>query len=96
VRVCGQEHSSIVELWRKMQPDVLVALSIDLPTLRARRYRTWPEALFATQLQRLATAYDAADLVIDTRRETPHGAAMLVLGLLGGRRIPPAAPRDPS
>lgn len=91
VRICGQEHSSIRELWRLMEPDVLVALAIDLPTLRARRHPGWPEALFATQLGRLATAYDAADLVIDTRVATPDEAAGLVLRHLraapaGGRR----------
>lgn len=78
VRICGQEHSSIRELWRTMEPDVLVALSIDLPTLRARRHESWPENLFSVQQRRLASAYATADLVIDTRRESPERAADLV------------------
>lgn len=87
VRVCGQEHSSIRDLWRKMNPDVLVALSIDLPTLRSRRHGEWPETLFAVQQRRLASAFACADLVIDTRRESPRRAAQLVQRYLRERRI---------
>jgi len=85
VRVCGQEHSSIRDFWRKMNPDVLVALSIDLPTLRARRHREWPETLFAVQQRRLASAFASADLVIDTSRESPRQAAQLVQRYLSER-----------
>ena len=79
VRICGQEHSSIRDLWRTLQPDVLVALAIDLSTLRARRHEQWPEPLFVVQQQRLASAFASADLVIDTTRVTPGEAAALVL-----------------
>lgn len=78
VRICGQEHSSIRELWRKLEPDVLVALAIDLPTLRERRHEMWPEPLYVVQQQRLASAFATADLVIDTTRVTPGEAADLV------------------
>lgn len=62
----GQEHSEISDLWRRLAPDVLVALTIDLVTVRARRYQNWPEWLFETQTRRLARAMAEADLVIDT------------------------------
>lgn len=78
VRICGQEHSSIRDLWRKLHPDVLVALAIDLPTLRARRHEQWPESLYVVQQQRLASAFATADLVIDTSRVTPGEAAAMV------------------
>lgn len=91
VRVCGQEHSSIRDFWRKMNPDVLVALSIDLPTLRSRRHEEWPETLFAVQQRRLASAFECADLVIDTSRESPEGAAQLVQRYLRER---PSLPRN--
>ncbi len=78
VRICGQEHSSIRDLWRKMDPDILVALAIDLSTLRARRHDLWPEHLYIVQQQRLASAFATADLVIDTTRVTPGQAAALV------------------
>lgn len=90
-RICGQEHSSIRELWRKMEPDILVALAIDLPTLRARRHDRWPESLYSVQQQRLASAFATADLVIDTSRVTPGQAAAMVRQLLdhGGGAVEP-------
>jgi hypothetical protein len=66
VRVCGQEHSEIHNLWLKLEPDVLIALTLDLATLRARRSPAWPERLYDAQQERLRDAYAAADLVIDT------------------------------
>ena len=65
-RVSGQEHSAIRNLWRRLEPDVLIALDIDLDTLRARRSPTWPAALYAVQHTRLKEAFEAADVVIDT------------------------------
>lgn len=78
VRICGQEHSSIRELWRTLDPDILVALVIDLPTLRARRHEHWPEHLYSVQRRRLASAVATADLVIDTTRVSPAQAAAMV------------------
>ena len=63
---CGQEHSDIPTLWRHGDPDVLIALTIDLSTLRRRRGPDWPEALFRVQQRRLAPAVAAADIVLDT------------------------------
>lgn len=91
VRICGQEHSSIKDFWRTMNPDVLVALSIDLPTLRSRRNEGWPETLFAMQQRRLESAFACADLVIDTSRESPQRAAQLVQRYL---REHPPLPRN--
>lgn len=65
-RACGQEHSEIRELWRHMQPDVLIGLRIDLDTLRERRSSgTWSGTIYARQQARLASGYANADLVID-------------------------------
>jgi dienelactone hydrolase len=66
--VCGQEHSIVRELWRHSRPDVLIALAVDLSTIRRRRSPTWPESIYAAQQERLASAFAAADLVIDTIR----------------------------
>jgi len=65
-RVCGQEHSIIRELWRHSAPDVLIALAVDLSTIRERRSPTWPATIYAAQQERLAPAFAAADLIIDT------------------------------
>ncbi len=64
-RACGQEHSEIPELWRHLEPDVLVGLQIHLDTLRRRRSSTWPGSIYERQLTRLASGFSHADLVID-------------------------------
>ena len=64
--VCGQEHSAVADLWQRAGPDVLIALEIDLPTLRWRRGNSWPAALYAAQRRRLAPAFAVADLVLDS------------------------------
>lgn len=96
VRICGQEHSSIRDFWRTMDPDVLVALSIDLRTLRTRRHEGWPEHLFSVQQQRLASAFASADLVIDTTQASPQQAAELVRRHLARHGHPAADPGSPS
>lgn len=65
-RVSGQEHSEIAHLWQRTQPDVLIALRVDIESIRERRSRSWPVWLYDTQLRRLQGAYAAADLTIDT------------------------------
>lgn len=64
--VCGQEHSGVPDLWQRAGPDVLIALHVDLPTVRQRRGSTWSETLYAAQRQRLVPAFAAADLVLDS------------------------------
>jgi cytidylate kinase len=65
-RVSGQEHSEVATLWKRLRADVVVALHIDIETLRARRGETWSQSLFESQLRRLRNAYDAADIHINT------------------------------
>jgi GTPase SAR1 family protein len=64
--VCAQEHSEIGTLWRHLGPDVVIALDVDLATIRARRGAEWPETIFREQLRRLTGARAAAAVVIDT------------------------------
>ena len=63
---CGQEHSEIATLWRHAEPDVLIALLVDLETVRRRRGDDWPERLHEVQKHRLAPALAAADLVLNS------------------------------
>lgn len=65
-RVSGQEHSAIRNLWRRLNPDVLVALDLDLETLRRRRDPAWSSDLYGVQHLRLEEAFHAADVLIDT------------------------------
>jgi GTPase SAR1 family protein len=74
-RVVAQEHSIIRDLWRRRDPDVVVALDLDLVTLRGRRSPAWSADIFEKQHDRLRDAFAAADIVIDTGR---HGEAEVV------------------
>jgi hypothetical protein len=64
--VSGQEHSEIAMLWQHSEPDVLIALDVDIAAVRERRGDSWPEWLHDLQVRRLAAASRAADLTIDT------------------------------
>lgn len=75
VRIVAQEHSIVADLWRRQHPDLLIGLDVDLPTLRERRSPTWPASVYANQRERLAPAFAAADLVVDT---TPLDAAEVI------------------
>lgn len=67
-RVSGQEHSAIRNLWQRLHPDILIALDLDLETLRERRGPAWPAGLYSVQHARLEGAFDSADILIDTGR----------------------------
>jgi adenylate kinase family enzyme len=65
--VSGQEHSEVPTLWRRPEPDVVIALRVDLSAIRRRRDdRAWPGWLLERQRQRLRQATAAAGIVIDT------------------------------
>lgn len=87
--VCGQEHSEIPTLWQHAGPDLLVALDVDLPTLRRRRGEEWPEWLYRVQQARLRGANAAADLRLDTSKL--DAAAVLDRVALRLRRRAPRA-----
>ncbi len=64
---CGQEHSEIPTLWRHTNPDVVVALEVDLATIRERRGVTeWPDWLYDAQRRRLQQAEAVAAIHVDT------------------------------
>jgi hypothetical protein len=65
--VSGQEHSDVPSLWRHADPDVVVALDVDLATIRQRRGdESWPAWLYEVQRGRLSQAEQAAAIHIDT------------------------------
>ncbi len=74
-RVSGQEHSAIRNLWQRLEPDVLIALDLDLETLRERRGSTWPAGLYGIQHARLEGAFDSANALIDTS-QTPEAEVL--------------------
>lgn len=79
----GQEHSIIRDLWKRRDPDVLIALDLDLDVVRRRRSPTWPAEIYAVQHERLQPAFAAADLLIDTGKHDIESAVGMVLALLG-------------
>lgn len=87
VHVCGQEHSAIANLWQRSHPDVLVALDVDLETVRLRRSPTWSRSLYETQRTRLAKAFSEADLVVDTASQGPDDVARAVVRWLDAHPI---------
>src|SRR5215218_3107446 len=70
--VSVQEHSEIATLWQHSQPDVLIALEVDIGAVRDRRGGSWPEWLHDLQVRRLAAASRAANLAIDTSGLSPQ------------------------
>jgi cytidylate kinase len=81
----GQEHSEIAMLWQHSQPDVLIALEVDISAVRDRRGGSWPEWLHDRQVRRLAAASRAADLAIDTTAISPQTVVDRVVAYLQRR-----------
>lgn len=82
--VVGQEHSAVPDLWARRNPDVVIALDLDLATLRARRSPGWSADVFAQQHVRLRAAFAAADLIIDTAKHDIDEVVAMVLAMLEG------------
>lgn len=74
----AQEHSAVRDLWKRKDPDVLIALDVSLDVVRARRSPGWLEAVYQRQHERLASAYTAADLIIDTAEHDAEAVVTLV------------------
>ncbi len=73
--ICAQEHSDIPTLWRRSSPSAILALDVNIYTLRRRRDDHWPESLLVRQHERLADAFAEATALIDTS----HLSSMEVL-----------------
>ena len=81
-RVCAQEHSAVSTLWRHLGRPTLIGLRAELETIRIRRQPRWSKALHETQLDRLADAYENADLIIDTDARSTRVVLEEALGFL--------------
>lgn len=90
--VTSQEHSGVQELWRRQQPDVLVALQADLESIRLRRRDPrWRRDVWSAQQSRLTNAFDHADLIVDSTERSTTDIVAEVLRFLDAR----AASRPP-
>lgn len=82
----AQEHSIIRDLWARRDPDVLIALDLDLSVVRQRRSPTWSADIYAKQHERLQPAFDVADLFIDTGEHDIEAALRMTLDHLESTR----------
>jgi hypothetical protein len=85
--VSAQEHSAIASLWQHTDPDILIALEVDISAVRTRRADDWPEWLHDLQVQRLQAASEAADLTIDTTELNPDGVIDRAVAYLAARAV---------
>lgn len=85
--VCSQEHSEIPTLWRHSDPDFLIMLEIPLETIRDRRGAEWPESIYRAQIDRLAAARGAADVVIDASTADANHVLSTALERIRRRRF---------
>lgn len=90
--VVGQEHSEIGSLWRRSRPEALIALDVDLATIRRRRGTDWSEAMYAAQRRRLTGAVAAATVVLDANRLSPMALLGAAAGALREAGIRPRGP----
>ncbi|MFT4036576.1 MAG: hypothetical protein QM692_00240 [Thermomicrobiales bacterium] len=81
----AQEHSAVARLWQRSSPDVLIALVASIDAVRARRGETWPEWLHTAQRERLQTAENEADLVIDTSGRSAEEVQQIAVAFLETR-----------
>lgn len=85
-KAVGQEHSIVRDLWRRTDPEVLVAVDVDLLTVRRRRSPTWPADVYEKQTSRLQRAMAAADLVVDTAQHDEDDVVRIVVEWLAATR----------
>jgi hypothetical protein len=81
--VTSQEHSAIPTLWSRQGPAVLIALQVDLESVRLRRRNPrWSRDVWQAQQIRLADAFAHADLVTDTSDKNANEVVRDVLEFL--------------
>lgn len=78
----AQEHSAVRDLWKSRNPDMLIALDVSLEVVRQRRSPNWLEAVYERQHKRLKSAYEAADLTIDTEEHDADAVYDIVQNLI--------------
>ncbi|MDQ2682023.1 MAG: hypothetical protein M3Y37_00710 [Chloroflexota bacterium] len=88
-RATAQEHSAVADLWRRSEPDVLIALQASLESVRARRRNPrWSKSIWAAQQHRLEDAVEHADLIADTSARSVNDVVADVLEFLADRSRP--------
>ena len=94
--VVGQEHSAVRSLWARRNPDLVIALDLELDHVRARRGQSWPANLYAIQHDRLREAFANADITLDTGVTAEHDVLEAVLALVDEFRTSDDSGRPPT
>lgn len=89
-RSCAQDHSYVVDMWRRMSlPDFLVFLDARLETIARRRAIDWGQERLDQQQNQLAHARAHCDLYLPTDELTPSEVLERVRSALGVAGIEP-------
>ena len=83
--VCAQEHSEIATLWNHQRPQLMIALSVNLESIRTRRDGQWPRRVYEAEVRRLRDAFEHADVVIDTSDKSANEVVNVALTYLNER-----------
>lgn len=82
-RAVAQEHSVIHDLWMHGgKPLVLVVLEASPPVITRRRGTDFPAWLHHEQMERLASAREHADLIVDTDTRSAREVGEIVIDFL--------------
>ena len=87
-RECQQEHSYILDMWRRIsRPQVLVLLHAELQTILSRDYMYMTPQLYQDELARLAGAFAHAAILIHTDYLSAGQVFIYVVSYLSLHRI---------
>lgn len=88
-RAVAQEHSVIHDLWKHGgKPLALIVLEASSPVITQRRGTDFPEWLHHEQMERLTSAREHADLVVDTDQRSAEDVSEVVIGFLHTMGLP--------
>lgn len=81
----AQEHSGVPSLWSKKNPDIVILLDANYPTICQRRQVGWKEDHLAVQRNRLNHVRQHADLYLPTDELTKEEVVRQVVQYIGGK-----------
>ncbi len=96
-RQCGQEHSYVPDMWRRVsRPQVLVYLDASPEIVRRRRAFEYPPQRYQRQTERLRHAREHCHIYVNTDPLTPSQVLEAVLQALERYQIQGTTPEKPS
>ncbi len=88
-RAVAQEHSVIHDLWmHRGKPLALVVLEASPPVITERRGTDFPAWLHEEQMERLTSAREHADIIVDTDTRSAEDVSSVVIDFLHDMGLP--------